>query len=85
MKIQLTKSDREFARRYNLTDREMIEFIEEKIKEEEMMHSFYLLKEKEERERKIKQIVIWFIKVLLIDSLVVPFNLLTMLRLKMLH
>lgn len=50
MKARLTKSDREFARRHNLTDREMIDFIEDQIREEEMMRSFYRLKEKEERE-----------------------------------
>jgi hypothetical protein len=50
MKVQLTKSDREFARRHNLTDREMIDFIEDQIREEEMMRSFYRLKEKEKRE-----------------------------------
>ncbi len=48
--IQLTKSDREFARRYGLTNREMFDFIEDQIREEEMMQSFYRMKEKEERE-----------------------------------
>jgi hypothetical protein len=50
MKMQLTKSDREFARRYGLSDSEMFEFIEEKIREEEMMTTFYQMKEKEQRD-----------------------------------
>ena len=48
--MQLTKSDREFARRYGLSDSEMFECIEEKIREEEMMTSFYKMKEKEQRD-----------------------------------
>lgn len=51
-KITLTKRDLEFARRHGLTNNEMRDYIEDMIKEEEMMYSFYQMQEKEERDNK---------------------------------
>lgn len=47
--VPLKRTDIEFARRHGLTNREMRDYIEEMVKEEEMMHSFYRMKEKELR------------------------------------
>lgn len=51
-KITLTKSDLEFARRHGLTNSEMRDYIEDMVKEEEMMYSFYQMQEKEERDNR---------------------------------
>ena len=51
-KITLTKSDLEFARRHGLTNSEMHDYIEDMVKEEEMMYSFYQMQEKEERDNR---------------------------------
>ena len=47
--LPLTKKDLEFARRHGLTNREMCDYIEDMVKEEEMMCSFYQMQEREKR------------------------------------
>ena len=47
--LPLTKKDLEFARRHGLTNREMCDYIEDMVKEEEMMYSFYQMQEREKR------------------------------------
>ena len=48
--LPLTKKDLEFARRHGLTNREMRDYIEDMVKEEEMMYSFYQMQEQEKRD-----------------------------------
>ena len=52
MRISLTKSDKEYAKHHGLTHEEMRGFVEDMIKEEEMMRSFYEAEKKEQRDYK---------------------------------
>ena len=47
MTVDLTKSDKEYAKQNGLTYGEMRAFKEDMIREEEMMRTFYEMKEKE--------------------------------------
>ena len=47
MEIELTESDKEYAKRHGLSWGEMRDFKEDMIKEEEMMVSWYRMKEQE--------------------------------------
>ena len=47
MTIELTDSDKEYAKQHGLTYGEMRAFKEDQIREEEMMRTFYEMKEKE--------------------------------------
>ena len=50
MTVDLTKSDKEYARQHGLTFGEMRDFKEEMIREEEMMVAWYQMKEKERKD-----------------------------------
>tara|TARA_R100000664_G_scaffold21279_1_gene30574 strand:+ start:1051 stop:1239 length:189 start_codon:yes stop_codon:yes gene_type:complete len=47
MEIELTESDKEYAKRHGLSWGEMRDFKEDMIREEEMMVSWYRMKEQE--------------------------------------
>tara|TARA_R100001509_G_C4767183_1_gene181777 strand:- start:8 stop:196 length:189 start_codon:yes stop_codon:yes gene_type:complete len=47
MTIELTDSDKEYAKQHGLTFGEMRDFKEDMIREEEMMVTWYQMKEKE--------------------------------------
>ena len=47
MTVDLTKSDKAYAKQHGLTYGEMRAFKEDQIREEEMMRTFYEMKEKE--------------------------------------
>lgn len=48
--LPLTRRDLEFARRHGLTNREMRDYIEDMVKGEEMMCTFYQMQEQEKRD-----------------------------------
>ena len=50
MTIDLTESDKEYANQHGLTFGEMRDFKEDMIREEEMMVTYYQMKEKERRD-----------------------------------
>ncbi len=50
MTIDLTESDKEYAKQHGLTYGEMRDFKEDMIREEEMMVTYYQMKEKERRD-----------------------------------
>ncbi len=50
MTIDLTESDKEYAKQHGLTFGEMRDFKEDMIREEEMMVTYYQMKEKERRD-----------------------------------
>ena len=50
MTVDLTKSDKEYAKQHGLTFGEMRDFKEDMICEEEMMVTYYQMKEKERRD-----------------------------------
>ena len=47
MTLELTDSDKKYAKQHGLTYGEMRAFKEDQIREEEMMRTFYEMKEKE--------------------------------------
>jgi hypothetical protein len=47
MQVELTKTDRAYAHQHGLTDGEMRAFVEDQIREEEMMKTYYELQERE--------------------------------------
>ena len=50
MTIELTDSDKEYAKRHGLSYGEMRDFKEDQIREEEMMVTWYQMKEKERKD-----------------------------------
>ena len=50
MTIELTDSDKEYANRHGLSYEDMRAFKEDQIREEEMMISWYQMKEKERKD-----------------------------------
>lgn len=52
MKIELTDSDKEYANRHGLSYGEMRDFKEDQIREEEIMVSWYRMKEQERKDFK---------------------------------
>jgi|TARA_R100001129_G_scaffold68887_1_gene47030 hypothetical protein len=50
MTIELTDSDKEYAKQHGLTFGEMRDFKEDQIREEEMMVTYYEMKEKERKD-----------------------------------
>ena len=50
MTIELTDSDKEYAKQHGLTFGEMRDFKEHQIREEEMMVTYYEMKEKERKD-----------------------------------
>ena len=50
MTIELTDSDKEYAKQHGLTFGEMRDFKEDQIREEEMMFTYYEMKEKERKD-----------------------------------
>ena len=50
MTIDLTESDKEYAKQHGLTFGEMRDFKEDQIREEEMMVTYYEMKEKERKD-----------------------------------
>ena len=52
MTIELTNSDKEYAQRHGLTFGEMRGFVEDQIKEEEVMETYYEQQKKEHEDFK---------------------------------
>tara|TARA_A100001201_G_scaffold24473_1_gene27708 strand:+ start:344 stop:583 length:240 start_codon:yes stop_codon:yes gene_type:complete len=50
MTIELTDSDKEYAKKHGLSYGEMRDFKEDQIREEEMMVTWYQMKEKERKD-----------------------------------
>ena len=50
MTIELTDSDKQYAKQHGLTFGEMRDFKEDQIREEEMMVTYYEMKEKERKD-----------------------------------
>tara|TARA_R110001592_G_scaffold362023_1_gene674581 strand:- start:553 stop:828 length:276 start_codon:yes stop_codon:yes gene_type:complete len=50
MRMELTKSDKEYAKKHGLSYGEMRDFKEDQIREEEMMVTWYQMKEKERKD-----------------------------------
>lgn len=48
MKLILSESDKEFARKYKMTDYEMLLYKQETVKEEEVLRDWYKIQNKEQ-------------------------------------